>query len=66
MSRVKGCVFSRIMSKGDMADKEAVLTLLNSTKTNIDIARDMTSAGVPMTEHTVRRHKKNDCSCGWL
>jgi ferritin-like metal-binding protein YciE len=66
MSRIKGCIFSRVLNQGDHADREAIMGLLNSGKTNIDIARTMTDVGVPMSEHAVRRHRKNDCSCGWL
>lgn len=66
MSRTKGCMFSRIINEGDQQDQEAVQSLLNSDKTNTDIARDFTEAGYAMSEHAVRRHRKADCSCGWL
>ncbi|MDO5866020.1 MULTISPECIES: hypothetical protein [Paenarthrobacter] len=66
MSRNKGCMFSRIINEGDPQDQEAIHNLLNSTKSNTDIARDFTEAGHPMSEHAVRRHRKSDCSCGWL
>lgn len=64
--RAPGCVITRIMNRGDNADKEALTNLLNSGRTNIDIARTLTDVGHPMSEHAVRRHKKNDCSCGRL
>lgn len=66
MSRTKGCIISRIMNQGDQADQEALQTLLNSDTTHINVARTLTDAGAPMSEHVVRRHRKADCSCGWL
>jgi hypothetical protein len=66
MSRAKGCIISRVMNEGDQADREALQTLLNSDATNIGVARTLTDAGVPLSEHAIRRHRKSDCSCGWL
>jgi hypothetical protein len=66
MSRTKGCVISRVMGQGDNADREALQTLLNSEQTHIGVARTLTDAGVPISEHAIRRHRKADCSCGWL
>ena len=63
MSRATGCVFHRIISQGDAEDKAAVTALVNSDKTHIAVAREMTGAGIYMTEHVVRRHRKHDCSC---
>lgn len=63
MSRITGCVFTRIISQGDAEDRAAVIALVTSTKTHIDVAREMTGAGVYMSEHTVRRHRRSDCSC---
>ncbi|MFJ4287985.1 hypothetical protein ACIPY0_20270 [Paenarthrobacter nicotinovorans] len=66
MSRNKGCIISRVMNQGDQADREALQALLNSDTPHINVARTLTDAGVPMSEHTIRRHRKADCSCGWL
>jgi hypothetical protein len=66
MSRAKGCVISRVMNQGDHADREALQTLLNSDTPHISVARTLTDAGVPLSEHAIRRHRKADCSCGWL
>lgn len=63
MSRATGCVFNRIISQGDNEDRAAVIALVTSTKTHIDVAREMSSAGIYMSEHTVRRHRRSDCSC---
>ena len=63
MSRATGCVFSRVISQGDAEDRAAVMALVTSTKTHVDVAREMTGAGVFMSEHTVRRHRKADCTC---
>ena len=63
MSKATGCVFSRIISEGDAEDRAAVLALLRSDQTHIAVARAMTDAGVFMSEHTVRRHRRSDCSC---
>ena len=63
MSRATGCVFHRIISQGDAEDRAAVTALVNSDKTHIAVAREMTGAGIYMTEHVVRRHRKADCSC---
>jgi len=54
------------MNQGDHADREALQTLLNSNTPHINVARTLTDAGVPLSEHTIRRHRKADCSCGWL
>jgi hypothetical protein len=56
------CIFSRIQDGFDTDDIAALNTLLAS-KGHLDIAREMTSVGHPMSEHTVRRHKKHDCMC---
>lgn len=56
------CIFHRIQAEFDGEDRAALNTLL-STKGHIDVARAMTAAGYKMSEHTVRRHKKLDCSC---
>lgn len=56
------CIFSRIQERFDTDDTAALNTLL-ATKGHLDIAREMTGAGFPMSEHTVRRHKKHDCMC---
>lgn len=61
MSKVR-CIFSRIQDQFDTEDT-TVLNALLSTKGHIAIAREMTAAGYAMSEHTVRRHKKRDCSC---
>ena len=66
MSKPKGCVFTRVISAGDEEDAAAVHALLNSDKTHIAVAREMTGAGIYMTEHVVRRHRKNDCSCAMV
>jgi hypothetical protein len=66
MSRATGCVFNRIISEGDAEDRAAVTALITSPKTHIAVAREMTSAGIYMSEHTVRRHRKADCSCAMV
>lgn len=68
MSRkATGCMFSRILNEGDAEDRSVIMSLLQDQNvTNIDLARRMTRAGRPMSEHTVRSHRKADCSCGWL
>ena len=63
MSRPTGCVFHRIITNGDAEDQAAVTALINSPKTHIAVAREMTGAGIYMTEHVVRRHRRNDCTC---
>lgn len=63
MSTPKGCVFHRVMAAGDAEDREAVTALVNSDTTHSDVARQMTAAGVFMSEHTVRRHRRRDCTC---
>lgn len=63
MSRATGCVFHRIIANGDAEDRAAVTALINSPATHTAVAREMTGAGIYMTEHVVRRHRKNDCSC---
>ena len=63
MSRATGCVFTRIISQGDAEDKAAVLALVHSDRTHVDVAREMSGAGVFMSEHAVRRHRRNDCTC---
>jgi len=63
MSRATGCVFNRIISQGDAEDRAAVTALVTSTKTHVDVAREMTGAGIFMSEHTVRRHRRSDCTC---
>jgi len=63
MSRATGCVFSKVISQGDAEDRAAVLALINSPATHIAVAREMTGAGIYMTEHVVRRHRKADCTC---
>ena len=65
MSRATGCVFTRIMDQGDTFDQIAVKDLIASNHTHVDVARSMTGAGYPMSEHAVRRHRKSDCSCNW-
>lgn len=57
------CVFNRMRQELDGEDIAALNTLLES-RGHIDIARELTSAGYPMSEHTVRRHRKGDCMCG--
>jgi hypothetical protein len=57
------CVFSRIQEQFDAEDL-AALDMLLQTRGHLTIAREMTAAGYPMSEHTVRRHRKQDCSCG--
>lgn len=66
MSKVKGCVFHRVISEGDAEDRSAVNSLLNSSATHVAVAREMTGAGIYMTEHVVRRHRRNDCSCSMV
>ena len=56
------CIFNRIKAEFDREDQAALDTLLQ-TRGHLAIAREMTAAGYPMSEHTVRRHKKSDCSC---
>jgi len=56
------CIFHRIQQQFDGEDRAALNTLLE-TRGHLDIARTMTAAGYKMSEHTVRRHKKRDCSC---
>jgi hypothetical protein len=56
------CIFHRIQANFDGEDRAALDTLLQ-TRGHIAIAREMTAAGYAMSEHTVRRHKKRDCSC---
>lgn len=56
------CIFHRIQQQFDGEDRAALNTLLES-KGHLAVAREMTAAGFPMSEHTVRRHKKSDCSC---
>lgn len=56
------CIFHRIRTEFDGEDQAALDTLLQ-THGHIAIAREMTAAGYAMSEHTVRRHKKRDCSC---
>lgn len=63
MSRAKGCVFQRVIEQGDAEDKAAVIALVTSDKTHTQVAREMTGAGVFMSEHVVRRHRKHDCTC---
>jgi hypothetical protein len=57
------CIFSRIQAEFDHEDRAALDMLLQS-RGHLAIAREMTAAGFPMSEHTVRRHRKLDCSCG--
>ena len=66
MSKVKGCVFNRILSEGDAEDRAAVLALLRSSETHVSVAREMTGAGIYMSEHVVRRHRRSDCSCSMV
>lgn len=66
MSRTTGCMFTRIIASFDNEDRAALNDLLLSDKAHLAIAREMTDAGFPMSEHTVRAHRKADCSCGWL
>ena len=56
------CIFNRLRDTFDNEDR-AALDLLLETKGHLDIARAMTGAGYPMSEHTFRRHRKNDCTC---
>lgn len=56
------CIFHRIQKSFDQEDQEALNQLL-ATRGHLAIAREMTAAGYPMSEHTVRRHKKADCMC---
>jgi len=63
MSRATGCVFTRVISQGDAEDRAAVMALVTSNRTHVDVAREMTGAGIFMSEHAVRRHRKNDCTC---
>ena len=63
MSRAKGCVFQRVIERGDAEDQAAVIALVMSDKTHSQVAREMTGAGVFMSEHVVRRHRKHDCTC---
>lgn len=56
------CIFRRIQDEFDHEDQAALSALLAS-KGHLAIAREMTAAGYPMSEHTVRRHKKADCMC---
>ena len=56
------CIFLRIQAQFDHEDRAALDTLLSS-KGHLAVAREMTAAGFPMSEHTVRRHKKSDCTC---
>jgi hypothetical protein len=56
------CIFHRIQQQFDGEDKAALNSLLTS-RGHLDVARAMTAAGFKMSEHTVRRHKKLDCSC---
>jgi len=56
------CVFHRIQTTLDAEDKAALNALLN-TAPHITVARELSAAGYPMSEHTVRRHRKHDCMC---
>jgi hypothetical protein len=56
------CIFHRIQAEFDAEDIGALNGLLQ-TSGHLDIARAMTDAGYRMSEHTVRRHRKGDCSC---
>jgi hypothetical protein len=66
MSRATGCVFNRIISQGDAEDRAAVTALVTSSRTHVDVAREMTGAGIFMSEHAVRRHRKSDCTCSMV
>lgn len=56
------CIFHRIRQGFDSEDLAALDTLL-MTRGHLTIAREMTAAGYAMSEHTVRRHRKGDCTC---
>lgn len=56
------CVFNRMRQELDGEDIAALNTLLEN-RGHLDIARELTAAGFPMSEHTVRRHRKGDCMC---
>jgi hypothetical protein len=56
----------RIYEQFDNQDRAALMDLFLSDRTHIDLAREMTDAGHPMSEHTVRAHRKSDCSCNWV
>lgn len=62
MSRAKGCVFRTVNERFDQEDTTALNHLLK-TRGYLAVAREMTNAGFPMSEHTVRRHFKGDCTC---
>lgn len=53
----------RVANQGDAEDRAAVAALVGSNKTHVAVAREMTGAGVFMSEHAVRRHRKADCTC---
>jgi hypothetical protein len=59
---MSACIFHRIQKGLDAEDKAALNTLL-SVAPHITVARELSAAGYPMSEHTVRRHRKNDCAC---
>ena len=56
------CIFNRIQGQLDTDDIAALNNLLHTAQ-HVTVAREMTAAGYPMSEHTVRRHRKNDCMC---
>jgi hypothetical protein len=56
------CIFSRMQDQFDHEDREALHTLLAS-RGHLAIARELTAAGFAMSEHTVRRHRRGDCTC---
>lgn len=56
------CIFHRIRQGFDHEDKAALDYLLD-TAGHLMVARKMTAAGFAMSEHTVRRHRKGDCTC---
>jgi len=61
-TKMSRCIFHRIQQQFDSEDRAALETLLQ-TRGHLTIAREMTAAGYAMSEHTVRRHRKGDCTC---
>jgi len=64
MSKTPGCMFRKIFAQIDNDDRDALIDLLLSDRGHVDVARTMTDAGHSMSEHTVRSHRKSDCTCG--
>lgn len=59
----RGCAFKRIHEAFDNEDQAALSDLLLSDTGHLAVSRIMTDAGHPMSEHSVRRHRRGDCTC---